>query len=71
MDEELERLRVLLRQMFAKRSFVMDEIYEEIEKTRRIDENTPLCLEFKSINEAMRGIYEAIEEVERRTKADV
>ena len=49
----------------------MDEIYEEIERTRRIDENTPLYVEFKSINEVMRGIYEAIEEVERRLKADV
>lgn len=71
MDEELERLRVLLRQMFAKRSFVVDRIYEEIERTRRIDENTPLYLEFRSINEAMRGVYEAIEEVEERMKADV
>ena len=67
-DEELERLRVLLRQMFAKQTFVIDEIYEEIERTQRIDENTPLCLEFKSNKEVMRGIYDAIEKVEDQMK---
>jgi len=34
-DEELERLRGLLRQMFAKQTSVVDEIYEEIEESRR------------------------------------
>ncbi len=68
-DEELERLRGLLRQMFAKQTSVVDEIYEEIERTRRIDENTPLYLEFKSNKEVMQGIYKAIEKVEDQMKA--
>ncbi len=68
-DEELERLRGLLRQMFAKQASVVDEIYEEIERTRRIDENTPLYLEFKSNKEVMQGIYKAIEKVEDQMKA--